>query len=185
MNAAGTYGPRVPFLEADRHEWWEVLETNLRGPASLCRRLVPAMVRLSGILRTFDERDRVELHGAIEEATRAVTDVHGCDAEVEVTLGAPVLRNDDALAASGTDWLKRVGFTSAPPLRSCGADDFSYYCALVPSLMVFVGVGSEIDAPMDVPGEDLPGSIGSTVPGTYTLVARRNASRSTAEPGLT
>jgi metal-dependent amidase/aminoacylase/carboxypeptidase family protein len=27
-------------------------------------------------------------------------------------------------------------------LRSCGADDFSFFCALFPSLMVFVGVGT-------------------------------------------
>jgi amidohydrolase len=27
------------------------------------------------------------------------------------------------------------------PLRSCGSDDFAYYCARYPSLMMFVGVG--------------------------------------------
>lgn len=105
--------------------------------------VVPSAVRMNGILRTFDEHDRIRLHGAIEEATRAVTDVHGCDAEVEMTLGAPVLRNDDGLAASAAGWLERVGFGSSSPLRSCGADDFSYYGTLVPSLMVFVGVGSD------------------------------------------
>ncbi|MFC5729909.1 MULTISPECIES: M20 metallopeptidase family protein [Nocardioides] len=105
--------------------------------------VVPATVRMRGILRTFDEHDRVRLHRAIEETTRSVTDVHGCDSLVEVTLGAPVLVNDKALAASATGWLQRAGLSPAPPLRSCGADDFSYYCTLVPSLMVFVGVGSE------------------------------------------
>jgi amidohydrolase len=27
------------------------------------------------------------------------------------------------------------------PLRSCGSDDFAYYCTRYPSLMMFVGVG--------------------------------------------
>jgi hypothetical protein len=34
-------------------------------------------------------------------------------------------------------------------LRSCGADDFSYYCSRYPSLMMFVGVGP---GSADVPG---------------------------------
>jgi amidohydrolase len=105
--------------------------------------VVPSSVRMRGILRTFDEHDRVELHRSMGEATRSVADVHGCDAEVDVDLGAPVLVNDQELAVEATHWLERSGMTSAPPLRSCGADDFSYYCALVPSLMVFVGVGAD------------------------------------------
>jgi NAD(P)-dependent dehydrogenase (short-subunit alcohol dehydrogenase family) len=44
VNAAGTYGERVPFTHTDPDRWWRVLETNLRGPALLCRRLVPGMV---------------------------------------------------------------------------------------------------------------------------------------------
>jgi amidohydrolase len=104
--------------------------------------VVPASVHMSGILRTFDEHDRVRLHGSIENAARAVANVHGCDSEVEVSLGAPVLVNEPGLTAAAATWLERAGLTSAPPLRSCGADDFSYYCPLFPSLMVFVGVGS-------------------------------------------
>jgi metal-dependent amidase/aminoacylase/carboxypeptidase family protein len=61
---------------------------------------------------------------------------------VEVSLGAPVLVNDQTLTTMAATWLERAGLTAAPPLRSCGADDFSYYCPLFPSLMVFVGVGS-------------------------------------------
>jgi amidohydrolase len=111
--------------------------------------VVPAAVRLTGILRTFDENDRVRLHGTIGTAAEAVANVHGCDADVEISRGAPVLVNDSALTTEATTWLERVGLTPAPPLRSCGADDFSYYCTLCPSLMVFVGVGSE--------GRDEPG----------------------------
>lgn len=105
--------------------------------------VVPATVRMTGILRTFDEHDRVKLHRSIRETAEAMADVHGCDAEVEISLGAPVLDNDPALARMAESWIEQVaGLSAAPPLRSCGADDFSFYCPVVPSLMVFVGVGS-------------------------------------------
>lgn len=104
--------------------------------------VVPAAVRMSGILRTFDEEDRVNLHRAIQSTSAAVAGVHGCTAEVEVFLGTPVLENDPALAAAATLWLERAGLEPAAPHRSCGADDFSYYGSVCPSLMVFVGVGT-------------------------------------------
>jgi amidohydrolase len=105
--------------------------------------VVPSKVRMTGILRTFDENDRVYLHRAIEQTSRALADVHGCDAEIEISLGAPVLHNDPVLARMAESWIEQAGgLTAAPPLRSCGADDFSFYCPLMPSLMVFVGVGS-------------------------------------------
>lgn len=104
--------------------------------------VVPATVRMTGILRTFDEHDRVRLHAAIEDTAEAIAGVHRCDAEVDISLGSPVLDNDTVLATAATTWLESAGLSSAPPLRSCGADDFSWFCPVVPSLMVFVGVGS-------------------------------------------
>ena len=110
--------------------------------------VVPAAVRMSGILRTFDEHDRTKLHAAIASTAEAIGHVHGCDAKVTVSTGAPVLRNDPTLATMAATWIEEAGFLAAPPLRSCGADDFSYYCPVVPSLMVSVGVGSgEPDSP--------------------------------------
>jgi 3-oxoacyl-[acyl-carrier protein] reductase len=48
VSAAGTYGERLPFLESDATAWWRVVETNVRGPALLCRRLVRAMIERGG-----------------------------------------------------------------------------------------------------------------------------------------
>lgn len=104
--------------------------------------VVPATVQMSGILRTFDEDDRVRLHKALETASRSVAEVHGCEADVEVSLGAPVLVNEPRLTTAAAAWLDRAGLTPAPALRSCGADDFSYYSDVVPSLMAFLGVGT-------------------------------------------
>ena len=44
VNAAGAYGERLPFTRTDPEAWWRVLETNVRGPALLCRHLLPGMV---------------------------------------------------------------------------------------------------------------------------------------------
>lgn len=50
----------------------------------------PAEVRMTGILRAFDEHDRVLLHAAMDAVSQAVCDVHGCVADVDVSLGALV-----------------------------------------------------------------------------------------------
>lgn len=104
--------------------------------------VVPTAVRMSGILRTFDEDDRARLHQAIQSTAAALAAVHGCEAEVELSLGAPVLDNDPTLATTAAIWLEHAGLTPTAPHRSCGADDFSYYCTSCPSLMVFAGVGT-------------------------------------------
>jgi amidohydrolase len=136
--------------------------------------VVPATVRMTGILRTFDEHDRVKLHRAIDDTSRAVAEVHGCDAEVEISLGAPVLDNDPELARTAELWIEHAaGLAASPPLRSCGADDFSFYCPLVPSLMVFVGAGSGgprepgLHHPDFLPSEETVGQVARAMLGGY------------------
>jgi amidohydrolase len=101
--------------------------------------VVPAAVTMKGTLRTFDEGDRERLHHAMRATAEAVATVHGCEAAVDITRGAPVLDNDRGLAINAATWIEAAGLLPSPPLRSCGADDFSFYCDLFPSLMVFVG----------------------------------------------
>lgn len=135
--------------------------------------VVPACVRMTGILRTFDEHDRARLHEAIASAARAVAEVHGCEAEVQVSRGAPVLDNEPELTTAAAVWLERAGLHPAPALRSCGADDFSYYCDAVPSLMVFLGVGSDepgqpgLHHPRFLPPERSVGEVARAMLGAY------------------
>ncbi len=135
--------------------------------------VVPSEVRMTGILRTFDEHDRVRLHRALEDTTTAVADVHRCDGTAEVYLGAPVLYNDPHLSKTAASVITGAGLEEAPPLRSCGADDFSYYCPLVPSLMVFVGVGSGgaeqpgLHHPQFLPPERTVGDVATAMLGAY------------------
>ncbi|MER6910549.1 SDR family NAD(P)-dependent oxidoreductase [Streptomyces sp. NPDC000594] len=44
VNNAGITGPHGPLWEVAEGEWWQAMETNLRGTARACRAVVPAMV---------------------------------------------------------------------------------------------------------------------------------------------
>ncbi|NUU24176.1 MAG: SDR family oxidoreductase [Streptomycetaceae bacterium] len=45
VNNAGLIdAAEVPFWEADQAQWWDVVETNLRGPANVDRAVLPGMV---------------------------------------------------------------------------------------------------------------------------------------------
>jgi amidohydrolase len=57
-----------------------------------------------------------------------------------VTEGEPATVNDPALAGRARSLLPEAGFGSAPAMRSCGSDDFGFYGALAPALMMFVGL---------------------------------------------
>ena len=152
--------------------------------------VVPSNVRMTGILRTFDEEDRTRLHAAIGSAARTMAQVHGCEAEVEVSRGAPVLDNEPELTTAAAIWLERAGLHPAPALRSCGADDFSYYCGAVPSLMVFLGVGATgpgrpgLHHPRFLPPEESVGEVAHAMMGAYLGACAKYVDLPTPEPRL-
>jgi amidohydrolase len=111
--------------------------------------VIPATAVMAGTLRTFEPAGRQQLRTAIEATARATATAYECTAEASFTEGEPVLRNDARLAAVTEPELEAAGLRIAEPLRSCGSDDFSYYCSRYPSLMMFVGVGP---GPAGAPG---------------------------------
>ena len=49
MNSAGVIEPvEVPVWQADPDNWWDVVETDLRGPFHLIRAVVPGMIERGG-----------------------------------------------------------------------------------------------------------------------------------------
>lgn len=48
VNNAGRIDAEVPLWEADADEWWQILETNVRGPFLLARHAVPGMLVRGG-----------------------------------------------------------------------------------------------------------------------------------------
>jgi amidohydrolase len=101
--------------------------------------VIPPSAYAAGTLRALDPADMVTLRDGAAEVTHAVARAHRCEASVSFEVGEPVLANDERLAANTRDRLTRFGVSIAPELRSCGADDFSYYAQAHPGLMMFVG----------------------------------------------
>ena len=48
ISNAGRIDAEVPLWEADPDEWWDVMETNVRGPFLFARHLVPRMIARGG-----------------------------------------------------------------------------------------------------------------------------------------
>lgn len=110
--------------------------------AGTAANVIPGTARVSGTLRALDTETRALLRRQLEEVAVGVAAAHGCRAQVTVTSGEPVLENHPELAALAGRELAARGFEISDTLRSLGADDFSFYGAQAPSLMMFVGTGA-------------------------------------------
>jgi amidohydrolase len=106
--------------------------------------VIPGTATARGTLRTLDERDREFLYTAVRETVSHVCAAHGCDGTVTIVPGEPALVNDERLAAASAPLLRQAGFTVDTGFRSCGADDFSYYARIAPTLMLFAGSGTDV-----------------------------------------
>jgi amidohydrolase len=104
--------------------------------------VIPASARAAGTLRALDPADLATLRETVTDVARAVARAHRCQVSVSFELGEPVLVNDERLASGTRDRLAGSGVSLAPDLRSCGADDFSYYTQAYPGLMMFVGTAN-------------------------------------------
>ncbi|SNC73474.1 amidohydrolase [Kytococcus aerolatus] len=105
--------------------------------------VLPETGRILGTLRTVDADDRAAVQEAIETLATRTAEAHGVVAEVEQTPAMPVLANDEALVGHMTPWLEELGVPVAAPMRSMGADDFSFYSDRLPAVMAFVGTRRE------------------------------------------
>lgn len=48
VNNAGLIEPEVPLWESDADQWWQVIETNVRGPFLVTRAVAPTMIAQGG-----------------------------------------------------------------------------------------------------------------------------------------
>jgi amidohydrolase len=108
--------------------------------AGSAENVIPERAEAGCTLRALEPEDRGPLREAAREIAEATARAHGCGANVEITVGEPATVNDAALAASARALLPEAGFELAPPMRSCGSDDFGFYGRLGATLMVFVGL---------------------------------------------
>ncbi|HWS80069.1 MAG TPA: M20 family metallopeptidase [Rubrobacter sp.] len=108
--------------------------------AGSAENVIPGVAEAGGTLRVLDPEDREPLRKIAREIVDNTARAHGCAARIEVTEGEPATVNDPALAEAANSLLTEAGFEPAPPMRSCGSDDFGFYGRTSPTLMLFVGI---------------------------------------------
>jgi acetylornithine deacetylase/succinyl-diaminopimelate desuccinylase-like protein len=109
--------------------------------------VIPGLATAGGTLRALHPEDREPLREMAREVVENTARAHGCTARVEVTEGEPATVNDTALARAARSLLPEAGFELAPPMRSCGSDDFGFYGRVAPTLMLFVGLKGRTEHP--------------------------------------
>ncbi len=121
--------------------------------------VIPHEAVAHGTLRMLDQGDRAHLRTLLRETVEHTCLAFGCQGTVTIEQGEPALVNDEALTMASWPWLKEAGFTVDTSLRSCGADDFSYFTGFAPTLMMFLGTGSPftLHHPEFLPGDELVG----------------------------
>jgi amidohydrolase len=110
--------------------------------------VIPTEAVAEGTVRVLVPTDRARVLELVETIAVNTAAAYGCRARVEVKRGDPVLVNDARLVAAVDAELARSGFDVAEPMRSCGADDFAFYGAVCPSLMMFLGVEDHCGQPV-------------------------------------
>ena len=105
--------------------------------------VIPSEASARGSMRTMNPEDREFLHRELPRIAATVAESFGCSARVDIIRGEPVLFNDHELAAAVRGGLSASGISTEEPMRSCGADDFSYYSERFVGVMMFVGAGDE------------------------------------------
>ena len=137
---------------------------------------IAAETFLTGTIRSFDEADREELWRLVCSAAELTAQVHGCIADVVIFRGEPVLVNDRFLADAIGPLLTSQGMDPHGDHRSCGADDFAYYCEPYPSLMCFVGVdsppGIDLHHPQFLPSDQAVVDVATAMLAGYVAAAQ-------------
>jgi amidohydrolase len=131
--------------------------------------VIPPAATAGGTIRTLAGPDREFLRTAVRETVADTCRAYGCRASVSITPAEPALVNDPGLTAACQPLLRAAGFRVDTEFRSCGADDFSYYSGVVPSVMLFVGSGTaeSLHDPRFLPADDAVGQVAAVMLAGY------------------
>jgi amidohydrolase len=127
--------------------------------------IIPEVATARASLRALNPNDRVLLHEAAQRTVTHVAASFGCTGQMDVIEANPMLVNDPALSRAAATRLPS-GLLPAE-FRSCGADDFAFYSAAMPTLMLFVGTDDGtpgapgLHHPLYVPSDDVIAEVAS------------------------
>ncbi len=102
--------------------------------------VIPKSARAGAALRAHRPEDRLELRRMVEEVAQGIAAAHGCSSRVTLLPGEPPLENDPGIVSRARELLAAAGLVPAAEWRSSGSDDFSFFGALAPIAMGFVGL---------------------------------------------
>jgi amidohydrolase len=131
--------------------------------------VIPPAATATGTIRTLDGADREFLRAAVTQTVADTCRAYGCAGAVVITPGEPMLVNDPVLIAACQPLLRAAGFGVDAEFRSCGADDFSYYSAVVPTVMLFIGSGTAVSLhhPRFLPADETVSQVATAMVAGY------------------
>ncbi|MCH2133362.1 MAG: amidohydrolase [Phycisphaerales bacterium] len=104
--------------------------------------VIPETCTLQGTVRALHAEAHEILRSSVCDIPGRIAEALGCTATVTYNEGYPVTRNDEAMTAHFHDIAREtLGDSNVQPLEFpvMGAEDFSYYCEIVPAC--FFGLG--------------------------------------------
>ena len=131
--------------------------------------VIPPAATAAGTIRTLHGPDREFLRTALRDTVADTCRAHGCQGSVAITPAEPALVNDPQLAGACQERLRAAGLRVDTEFRSCGADDFSYFSAVVPSVMLFAGSGTAVSLhhPRFLPPDEAVGQVAAAMLAGY------------------
>lgn len=106
--------------------------------------IIPDTIRVEGTFRTLDEDWRYRAHEIIRKTARSIAQALGGDAEIDIQVGYPCLKNDiDLTQKSQISASKYLGENNVVelPIRMT-AEDFSYYTLSTDACFYRLGTGN-------------------------------------------
>jgi amidohydrolase len=109
--------------------------------------IIPGEVKLSGTIRTLNEKLRKKSLALIDRTLKGITSSAGAKYKFEISPGYPELINNDKLTAfaenAAKEFCGKKNVFKAE--RFMGAEDFAFYLKKVPGTFYRIGIGSTTD----------------------------------------
>ena len=107
--------------------------------------VIPESARITGTVRTVDDKQRAEMQGLLQTVADQLCALHGASVELDLYKGAPAINNNArvtdifeamALEVIGEDAIYRI------PKPSMGSEDFSHFLQRIPGAMFRLGTAA-------------------------------------------
>ncbi|OHO32530.1 hippurate hydrolase [Corynebacterium sp. HMSC034B08] len=139
--------------------------------------VLPRSGRIFATVRSTTSAINEHIVEAIRTMATGIATGYGCTVNVEYKPGEPELVNAEVLSEKFDAYAASLGIANAETMRSMGADDFSFYGEICPSLMCFVGVAdsdnetASLHDPSFLPSDEALSNVGKTMIAGYIAAA--------------